>query len=166
MNRKIVVMGVSGCGKSLIASQIAEHYQIPFHDGDDYHPPENIKKMSSGTPLTDEDRASWLLTLNKLIQKSESIVLACSSLKPEYRTQLAQGTNGLTFVYLKGSIDLIWSRMTVREGHYFEGKTLLESQFETLIEPTPEEAIIIDIAQPAESVVKDAIRMLSRLGTF
>lgn len=157
MNKKYVVMGVSGCGKSSIGDSLAKSLNIPFFDGDDYHPVENVEKMRNGIPLTDEDRKEWLLTLNALIQEQENLVLACSALKPEYRDALRKGCDNLTFCYLKGDFDTIWSRLKAREDHYFQGSAMLESQFNTLIEPTEQEAIYIDIDQAPDKVVNDIL---------
>ncbi len=157
MNKKYVVMGVSGCGKSSIGDSLAKSLNIPFFDGDDYHPAENVEKMRNGIPLTDEDRKEWLLTLNALIQEQDNLVLACSALKPEYREALKVGCNDLTFCYLKGDFDTIWSRLKAREDHYFQGSAMLESQFSTLVEPSEQEAIYIDINQPPEKVVEDIL---------
>ncbi|MGP8305462.1 gluconokinase [Vibrio sp. YIC-376] len=157
MNKKYVVMGVSGCGKSSIGYSLAKSLNIPFFDGDDYHPEENVEKMRNGIPLTDEDRKEWLLTLNALIQEQDNLVLACSALKPEYRDALRSGCNELTFCYLKGDFDTIWSRLKAREDHYFQGSAMLESQFSTLIEPTEQEALYIDINQTPEKVVDDIL---------
>ncbi|EAR08508.1 gluconokinase [Reinekea blandensis] len=163
MNYKIVVMGVSGCGKSSVASKIAERLSIPFVDGDDYHSEESIRKMSSGTPLTDEDRFSWLNRLNGIIKENDQLVLACSSLTPTYRDILRKGNPELRFVYLQGTLDVIWPRMSERSNHYFSGLDLLKSQFKTLIEPTEEEAIIIPIDQPVDDVVMQAVEQLSSI---
>ncbi|MCA0936409.1 gluconokinase [Vibrio alginolyticus] len=157
MNKKYVVMGVSGCGKSSIGDSLAKSLNIPFFDGDDYHPVENVEKMRNGIPLTDEDRKEWLLTLNALIQEQDNLVLACSALKPEYRDALRKGCDDLTFCYLKGDFDTIWSRLKAREDHYFQGSAMLESQFNTLIEPTEQEAIYIDIDQAPDKVVNDIL---------
>lgn len=150
-------MGVSGCGKSSIGDSLAKSLNIPFFDGDDYHPAENVEKMRNGIPLTDEDRKEWLQTLNALIQEQDNLVLACSALKPEYREALKVGCNDLTFCYLKGDFDTIWSRLKAREDHYFQGSAMLESQFSTLVEPSEQEAIYIDINQPPEKVVEDIL---------
>ena len=109
------MMGVSGCGKSTIGIALAERLNGKFFDGDDFHPPENIVKMSAGIPLNDEDRAPWLAALNQVIHEHLAVgaiaVVACSALKRSYRDQLRQGNPELRFVYLKGNFDLIWSRM-------------------------------------------------------
>lgn len=160
---KIVVMGVSGCGKSTIAEKMAEYFGFPYFDGDDYHPDKNIEKMRNGIPLNDEDRSSWLSTLSYLIHENDTLVLACSAITPAYRNQLSAGNSDVKFVYLKGAIDLIWSRLKNREDHYFAGKDMLKSQFEVLVEPSMDEAISVDIDQPIENIVKTAVRKLKAL---
>jgi len=160
MNNKIVVMGVSGCGKSLIGERIAQQFGFRFYDGDDFHPPANIQKMQTGIPLTDEDRLTWLLTLNTLLQDNKNMVLACSALTPAYRAILHEGINELQFVYLKGDYELIWSRLQQRKDHYFSGENMLKSQYATLIEPGESEAIIVDIDASAEQVVTGVVEAL------
>ncbi|WP_375752062.1 gluconokinase [Vibrio sp. HN007] len=160
MKNKYVVMGVSGCGKTSIGIGLSEALQIPFFDGDDYHSEENISKMQSGIPLTDNDRQSWLETLNELILDKESLVVACSALKPEYRNILKRDCNELKFVFLKGDFDTIWSRHKAREGHYFQGSAMLESQFSTLVEPSEDEAIHIDIRQSPEEIVQNILNRI------
>lgn len=152
---KIVVMGVSGCGKSFIGERLAEQLQLTFFDGDDYHSPENISKMSQGVALTDRDRQGWLETLSELLNRTNNAVLACSALTAEYRRILKENNPELVFVYLKGDFETIWQRHRKREGHYFNGKSMLESQFNTLQEPMEKEALIIDIRQPAELLIAD-----------
>ena len=161
MATKIVVLGVSGSGKSLIGKNIAEKLGYPFFDGDDFHCQTNVDKMSKGIPLTDEDRKDWLATLNTLLTDNPTVVIACSGLKPEYRAMLRQGLDDVTMIYLKGSIDTIWQRHQKRDGHYFNGREMLESQFATLIEPTEEEALVIDISQDADAVLNEALSLLS-----
>jgi gluconokinase len=157
---KIIVMGVSGCGKSSIGARLAEQLGLRFFDGDDFHPIENVTKMSQGRPLNDEDRAEWLATLNRLLNQEARAVVACSGLKPHYRSQLTDG-NDATIVYLKGDIETIWSRHQAREGHFFAGKSMLESQFRDLVEPDTAEAIHIDIRQSKEAIVEAIIKALS-----
>ena len=134
-----IVMGVSGCGKSAIARLLANRLDWDFLDADDFHSSENISKMEAGIPLGDSDRAPWLAALNeKLVSTLTACrhpVLACSALKESYRTTLCRGTDGLQFVYLKGSYDLIWSRISRRKRHYMKPE-MLRSQFET-----PEEIV-------------------------
>ncbi|SEQ89981.1 gluconokinase [Amphritea atlantica] len=160
MNKKYIVMGVSGCGKSLIGALLAEKLQVPFFDGDDFHPPENVEKMRQGSPLNDEDRHGWLQTLNQLIISEASLVLACSGLKPQYR-ELLCSNNDAQLIYLKGDIETIWSRHSSRKGHYFNGREMLENQFQQLVAPQPGEAIEISIDQSAEGVLADILKALA-----
>lgn len=146
----VVVMGVSGCGKTTIGKLLAAHLGCPFLDGDDFHPPENVAKMAAGTPLGDADRWPWLEILNgKLIDKP-SAVLACSALKESYRGVLTRGLPDCRFVHLRGSIELILARMQERQHRYMPA-SLLESQFATL-EP-PADAIEVDIGVSAPECV-------------
>ncbi|NVK71880.1 gluconate kinase [Marinomonas sp. CT5] len=162
MTKRIVVLGVSGSGKSLIGKSIADKLDYPFFDGDDFHSQANVNKMRQGTPLTDEDRKDWLATLNAILINNPTAVIACSGLKPEYRAMLRDGLDDVTMIYLKGSIDTIWQRHQKRDGHYFNGRDMLESQFATLIEPTAEEALVIDISQNADSVLNEALMLLGK----
>ncbi len=146
----VVVMGVSGSGKTTIGTLLAAHLGCPFLDGDDFHPPENVAKMAAGTPLSDTDRWPWLENLNgKLIDKPRA-VLACSALKESYRAVLARGLPDCRFVHLRGSIELIRARMKERRHRYMPA-SLLESQFATL-EP-PADAIEVDIGVSAPECV-------------
>jgi len=155
--KKILVMGVSGCGKSLIGSELAKSLNLPFYDGDDFHPQANVEKMRQGIPLDDADRIGWLHTLNKLFTDNQSAVVACSALKPEYRDILRHNNSSLVIVYLKGDFDTIWSRHRNRANHYFNGESMLKSQFDTLVEPTEEEALHVDISQSVEQVLQQAL---------
>lgn len=155
--KKILVMGVSGCGKSLIGSEIANALKLPFHDGDDYHPQANVDKMAEGIPLNDDDRQGWLETLNKVYTANDAAVIACSALKPSYRDILRRNNQELVIVYLKGDFDTIWNRHKARENHYFNGEAMLKSQFEALVEPTIDEALHIDIKLSVEDVVKQSL---------
>ncbi len=155
--KKILVMGVSGCGKSLIGREIAQALQLPFFDGDDYHPVTNVEKMRQGIPLNDDDRSGWLDTLNRIYCENDAAVIACSALKPEYRDRLQTNNQELLIVYLKGDFDTIWSRHQQRSNHYFNGERMLRSQFDALVEPTTDEAFHIDIAYPVEVVLKQAL---------
>jgi len=155
----IVVMGVSGCGKSTIGQTLADHLGCPFYDGDDFHPPENIEKMSNGIPLTDTDRAPWLSRLQSLIHqnlKGDGVVLACSALKQRYRDQLRHDNDGLQFVYLHGDFDTIWTRMQTRPNHYMKPE-MLHSQFAALEPPGPDEAIRVNITDNVEQIVEQVL---------
>jgi carbohydrate kinase (thermoresistant glucokinase family) len=153
----IVVMGVSGAGKSTLGAALAQRLGWRFLEGDDFHPRANVAKMAAGKPLTDADRAPWLERLNIELRaveaKRESAVLACSALKRAYREHLAAGIAHCTWVYLRGSIDLIRRRLGARRHRYMPA-SLLESQFAAL-EP-PEDAIAIDVGPDIPACV-DAI---------
>ncbi|SBS35183.1 Thermoresistant gluconokinase [Marinomonas aquimarina] len=161
MIKKIIVMGVSGCGKSSMGQKIASYYGYPFFDGDDYHSEANVEKMRQGIPLTDEDRFGWLETLNGILKENDSAVVACSSLKPSYRDILRQGIDDLAIIYLQGDFDTIWQRHQKRAGHYFNGKGMLESQFATLVEPVDEpDVIAVDIRHSLEDVFAQSVAAL------
>ena len=150
----VVVMGVSGSGKTTIGRLLAEQLGWPFHDADDFHPPANVQKMRRGEPLNDSDRIPWLEELSRLIGKSlqseSSAVLACSALKSAYRAYLLIDPR-VRLVYLKGDYLLIHDRLNDRRDHYMNA-TLLESQFAALEEP--EGAIVADVAAPPAEVVR------------
>ena len=150
-------MGVSGCGKSTVGKLLAERFGYLFLDADEFHPPANVAKMAAGTPLTDADRLPWLEGLNGKLLENRNTVLACSALKESYRQILAQGCGDCRFVHLRGSIELIRSRLSERR-HRFMPASLLESQFATL-EP-PQGAIEIDIAQPPERCAEEILAAL------
>jgi len=154
--RFFIVMGVSGCGKSSVGQSLARSLGWDFYDADDFHPPENVAKMASGTPLDDSDRAPWLASLNELISSSLKAdkpgVLACSALKERYRQQLMDGNEGVQIVYLKGSYDLIWSRMEKRTDHFMKPH-MLKSQLETLEEPL--NALTMDISISVDEIVRE-----------
>lgn len=156
----IVVMGVSGCGKSTIASMLANRLGWEFQDGDWFHPQANIEKMHSGIPLTDEDRWPWLKAIagwiDKMRETKQHGVVACSALKRSYRDVLVGKRPDVRIVYLKGAPELIARRMAVRTGHFMPA-SLLESQFGTLEEPGPEEDPITVSIEPFPSAIVDAI---------
>jgi 6-phosphogluconate dehydrogenase len=153
-NKAIIIMGVSGSGKTTIGKLLAKKNQLPFFDGDDFHSKENIEKMASGKPLNDEDRKDWLLQLNCLIQESintKSCVIACSSLKKNYRDILSANVpNNVKFIYLQGSYSEILSRMESRKNHFIPS-SLLKSQFEAL--EIPQNAYSISIMQNPEEML-------------
>ena len=159
----VIIMGVSGCGKSAVGKLLAQQLRWDFFDADDFHPPANVAKMAVGIPLDDSDRTPWLDALRDLILSSltanRPAVLACSALKERYRQHLMGGSDRLQLVYLKGSYDLIWSRMTARAGHYMK-PSMLQSQFDSLEEPT--EALTIDIVLPIEEIVKKILPLVLR----
>jgi gluconokinase len=154
-----VVMGVSGSGKTTVAQGLAEAEGWTLLEGDSFHPPANVAKMKSGTPLTDEDRWPWLRAIAAAIDeyraRGESAVVACSALRRAYRDILIDGRNDVRLVYLRGSHALIADRMKARKGHFMPA-ALLDSQFRTLEEPGPDEhPITVGIdAAPADIVGK------------
>jgi len=157
----VVLMGVSGSGKSTIGKELAEQLGWSFYDADDYHPTTNVAKMQQAIPLTDEDRTPWLQALAELIgaaqARSEDIVLACSALKKAYRDYLDHQHAVVKYVHLSASPELIRQRLEARRGH-FMNPYLLESQFDTL-EP-PEGAILVDIAPSPDAIVAEIRRRL------
>ena len=161
MTKIIYIMGVSGCGKSTIGIKIASALAIPFFDGDDYHPKENVDKMQSGIPLNDQDRQGWLETLNKLAIEhlGKGAVIACSALKEKYRTLLQKGIeNESEFLFLQGSFDEIQERLNLRKGHYMPA-SLLQSQFDAL--ETPEKAVVLSIKNTPEELKTLALEKLN-----
>jgi gluconokinase len=150
-----VLMGVSGSGKTTIGSALGDRLGWPFLDGDDFHPPENVAKMKSGTPLTDEDRSPWLDRLNAELRareaRGENALLACSALKQAYRDRLSRGLANWRLVFLHGSVELLRRRAEARKHRYMPA-SLLQSQLDTL-EP-PAQAIRIDVAEPLERSVE------------
>ncbi|MEM9648465.1 MAG: gluconokinase [Bacteroidota bacterium] len=156
----LIIMGVSGTGKSTIGTKLSKRLDFPFFDGDDYHPEENVQKMSAGIPLNDDDRKGWLERLNQLAieHKATGAIIACSALKENYRGILRnQMGNTLQFVHLEGSYDLITSRLKARKGHFMTA-ALLQSQFDTL-EP-PKDAIIVSIKLSPENIVDTIVKQL------
>jgi gluconokinase len=154
----VILMGVSGAGKSLIGERLATELDWPFYEGDDYHPQRNIEKMCRGTALTDADRAPWLDALHELISEllaqDESAILSCSALKRAYRDRLVGGHDGVRIVYLRGAYELIQQRLENRQGHYMKSD-LLASQFEALEEPeASEDALTVDISQAPKTIVE------------
>lgn len=156
----VLLMGVQGSGKTAVGQALAARLGWRFADGDDFHSAANKAKMSSGIPLNDSDRAPWLGAIRKEIDRAlsdkEDLVIACSALKERYRQQLV--TSGVQLVYLRGSQELIRSRLAARVGH-FAKLELLASQFEQLEEPVG--AITIDIEQSVDQVVNDIVRAAS-----
>jgi gluconokinase len=154
----VVVMGVSGSGKTTVASLLAATFGWPFQEGDKLHPPANVEKMSGGTPLTDADRLPWLQKIARTIDDwrahGQSGVITCSALKRSYRDIIVGERPDVRLVYLKGSLDLIRRRMAARHGHFMPA-TLLESQFTILEEPSPDEnPIVVDIDGSPEEIAR------------
>ena len=143
---RIVVMGVSGCGKSSLGAALADRLDLPFHEGDALHPPANVAKMASGTPLSDDDRWPWLDRVAKVLHDEGAAVVSCSALKRRYRDHIRSGAGGsVQFIHLWGSRDLLAARMAARPDHYMP-VSLLDSQLATLEPPGPDEALTLDIA--------------------
>jgi gluconokinase len=154
--RFFIIMGVSGCGKTNVGQALAARLGWDFYDADDFHPPENVAKMAEGVPLNDSDRAPWLASLHDLIssslEKNQPGVLACSALKERYRQQLLKDNPDVGLVYLRGSYDLIWSRMSARKDHYMKPH-MLQSQFEALEEP--QNALVMEITRSVDEIVQE-----------
>lgn len=161
----IVVMGVSGSGKTTVGELLAQHLGLPFYDGDDFHPAANIAKMAAGHPLTDEDRAGWLATLAADFQPWEAAggaVLACSALKESYRQTLQAGASlPLTWVFLDTAPDVLRKRLEARQGHYMKAN-MLESQLATLEKPTYGLHLTDDV--PVETLVEQIVERLHLIG--
>ncbi len=158
----IFVMGVSGSGKTTVGKLLSERSGIPFFDGDDFHPIENIEKMKSGKPLDDNDRQGWLHAINhaaKAAAQQGGGIFACSALKVAYRQLLENGIESqITWVFLDGDFDLIQQRLAQRKAHFMP-PGLLKSQFEAL--ERPENAIIVDLNLPPEAIVDQLMDQLS-----
>ena len=148
----IVLMGVSGCGKSTVGAELSRLLGWPFRDADEFHPRSNVEKMSAGIPLTDDDRWPWLdaigAWLDERIAKGQRGIVSCSALKRSYRARIRARREGVRLVYLLGSEDMIAARLAARTDHFMP-PGLLASQFATLEEPGPEErALVVGIAMP------------------
>lgn len=157
--RRMVLMGVAGCGKSSVGAALAARTGGIYRDGDDLHPPQNIAKMSAGIPLGDEDRWPWLSLVGEALAGREGIViLGCSALKRVYREHITKHAGGpVTFIHLAGSRALIEGRMKAREGHFMP-PALLDSQFATLEPPQADEnAVAVDIGQSLEAIIDDIV---------
>ncbi|WP_174847985.1 gluconokinase [Yersinia artesiana] len=165
--RSIIVMGVSGSGKTTVGEAVARRIHAKFIDGDDLHPRANIQKMGSGHPLNDEDRMPWLERLSdaaySLHHKNETGIIVCSALKRRYRDRLREGNPEMVFLYLKGSFDVIMERLKARSGHFMP-TDLLKSQFEALEEPGSAEpdVICVDIDADIDEVVQRCVLALEK----
>ncbi|HEX2582204.1 MAG TPA: gluconokinase [Dongiaceae bacterium] len=163
--RIFIVMGVSGCGKSTIATLLAQRLGWQFQEGDHLHPAENIAKMRSGVPLKDSDRLPWLALIGEKIDRWRAAgqpgIITCSALKRRYRDLLRAGRPEVTFLYLRGSKPTIAARMAARPGHFFPA-SLLDSQFAALEEPQSDEpALAIDIDTEPERLIEDTLTAFS-----
>ncbi len=150
-----IVTGVSGCGKSTVGEALAKELGASFYDGDQFHPASNIAKMSSGIPLTDEDRYPFLKAINAFIREklsTETVVITCSALKEKYREILSEAIDPsqLVWIHLQGSYDLIYNRMMKRQGHFMSA-AMLRSQFDTY--EAPKQGIIVNIDQGLDEMI-------------
>ncbi len=160
--RVVIVMGVSGSGKSVIAQRLAGVWHGQFHDADTFHPAANVAKMSRAIPLTDEDRQPWLARMREEIIRSPETasphVLACSALKRAYRGFLRDNRSDVWFIYLNGSFELIHDRISTRQDHFMK-PDLLRSQFATLEDPTGEpNTLVVAIDGTVEEITETILR--------
>ncbi len=150
----VIVMGVSGSGKTTVGQRLAQALGWRFRDADDFHSPANIAKMTAGIPLTDEDRAPWLAVLRELLENTlaagEYLVLACSALKRTYRERLTVDAARQRWVYLRAPRELIAERLKARQGHYMPA-AMLDSQLAAL--EVPEDALVVDAAAAPDTLV-------------
>jgi gluconokinase len=164
MSLVVVVMGVSGSGKSTVGRELADRLGVPFAEGDDFHPPANVAKMASGQPLTDADRWPWLRALAAWVAEHSDSggVVTCSALKRSYRDLLRSAADNVWFLHLAGDREVIAARLAVRGGHFMP-PALLDSQFATL-EPldADEPGLVIDVSTPPEEVVATALKVIQR----
>ena len=166
----VIVMGVSGCGKTSVGERLADALNCRFIEGDSLHPAANIEKMSAGIPLTDDDRWPWLDIIGGLIGDSvargERVIVSCSALKKIYRDRLRAAAGGrLAFVYLEGSRAVFEKRMQARAGHFMPA-SLLDSQFATLEPPTGEpDVVTVDVDLTIDAIVAKALTGLQDLPT-
>jgi gluconokinase len=162
---RLVVMGVSGCGKSTVGERLAASLGVRFVEGDALHPTRNVQRMAAGIPLTDDDRREWLQAIAGVMRSEvtagRGFVVACSALKRTYRDRLRDdGAADLCFVHLHGERAVLEQRMAARTGHYMPA-SLLQSQLDTLEPPTDDEAAItVDIDAPPQDIVAEALRRL------
>ena len=164
----MLLMGVSGCGKTTVGEQLAERLGWPYQEGDALHPPANVAKMAGGTPLTDADRLPWLAAVAAWIDArraaGECGVVSCSALKRAYRQLLIGDRPDVRLVYLQGSRDQLAERLAARTGHYMPAD-LLDSQLATLEEPTTaEQPLVVTIDRPVEAIVTAIARTIQPLG--
>lgn len=164
----LIIMGVSGSGKSTIADKLAERLGWAFEDGDRFHPKSNVEKMSAGHPLTDEDRWPWLNAIadeiGRVCTARKHLVVACSALKRTYRDVLLRGRDDVRFVFLNGTQQLIGQRLSLRKDHFMP-PGLLDSQFRTLEPPgLDEHAIDVSIDAPVDAIVDDIVSKLHATG--
>lgn len=157
----VVVMGVSGCGKSAVGERLARELGLPLVEGDSFHPPANIEKMRRGEPLDDADRAGWLRVLGEQLRgHAQGAVMTCSALKRAYREQLRTAAPGLAFVHLRLTPQQALARVASRKDHFYP-PSLVDSQFAALEDPSGEPGVVgIDAVLPLDEVVAQAVREL------
>jgi len=160
MASPIVVMGVSGSGKSTVGAALAQRLRVPFADGDDFHPPANIAKMTAGQPLDDDDRYPWLEAIGQwLADHHDGGVMSCSALKRKYRDQMRRHCADVEFLHLSGTPEVIGKRQASRPGHFMPA-SLLQSQFATLEPLDPDErGTVIDVDQNIDSIVDNYVEL-------
>ncbi|MCB1132756.1 MAG: gluconokinase [Verrucomicrobiae bacterium] len=163
--RVIVLMGVAGSGKSTVGLALAEKLGARFVDADDFHPPANVEKMSSGVPLDDADRRPWLDAMRREVIEAatEKTVLACSALKRTYRKRLGVDGPDVGLVYLAGSRELLWKRISGRDGHFMKPE-MLDSQLDALEEPDADEGTAVSIDAPVAEIVATIVNALEEPG--
>lgn len=156
---QLVVMGVSGSGKSVVGAAVAQRLRVPFADGDDFHPPANIAKMTAGIPLDDHDRVPWLDNLGSWIAEHPAgCVVACSALKRAYRDRIRHHAHEAEFLHLSGDHDVIARRQASRPGHFMPA-SLMHSQFATLEPLQPDEGgYTVDVDQSIDAIVEEYVR--------
>jgi len=160
---RLIIMGVSGCGKSTVGERLGARTRIPFIEGDTLHPLRNVALMAAGTPLTDEDRAGWLDDIASrfgALEADAGLIISCSALKRKYRDRLRAACPDLRFIHLHGDKTLLEQRLQYRTGHYMP-PSLLTSQLQTLEPPSSDEpAITLDIALPTDQLVEQIEQQL------
>ncbi len=155
---RIIIMGVSGCGKSSVGAGLSQRLGIPYRDGDDLHPAANVEKMRAGHPLNDDDRWPWLDRVAAVLAADAPVIIGCSALRRAYRDRLRAGAGGpVHFVHLAGSRELLAKRMSARTGHYMP-LSLLDTQLAALEPPSPDEALTIDIDQTLDAIITTAAK--------
>ena len=155
----VVVMGVSGSGKSTVGAALAQRLRVPFADADDFHPPANIAKMTAGVPLDDDDRHPWLEAIGEWLAAHDAGggVISCSALKRKYRDQLRHHDHRVAFLHLHGSREVIAARQASRPGHFMPS-ALLTSQFATLEPLSPDEhGLVVDVDQSVDAIVQEYV---------
>ncbi|MEI8264484.1 MAG: gluconokinase [Betaproteobacteria bacterium] len=159
----VVVMGVSGCGKSTVGRLLAQQLGVAFIEGDELHPPRNVALMASGTSLTDEDRVDWLASVGSTLARTQGgAVASCSALRRRYRDQLRHSVPDLVFIHLHGPRELLAQRLAQRKGHYMPA-SLLDSQLQTLEPPSADEsALTFDIDETPQKLAQRAAQILAQ----